>query len=275
VFGHHDRPQTRAISSSLPRIFALVMLGALLVPAAWGLDTKTLKPTGYVNDFAHKLDPASAQALEVYCGNLERSTGVQMAIVLVDSIDDEPVEDVANRLYREWGIGKKGQNEGMLILLAMKERKTRAEVGYGLEPIITDADAGSVLRTVQPIFRQGNYGGGLLAAVQQFGDRIAQAKGVTIEGTVPVQRMPTRQRGGGIPFPLLLLGIFVLLFIMSRGGGGGMGGLLTGMLLGNMMGGGRRGGDWGGGGFGGGGGGGGFGGFGGGDSGGGGASGGW
>ena len=61
-----------------------------------------------------------------------------MAIVLVDSLDDEPIDDVANRLYREWGIGKKGKDEGILILFAVQDHKDRAEVGYGLEPVITD-----------------------------------------------------------------------------------------------------------------------------------------
>jgi uncharacterized protein len=251
---------------------------ALSAALGWSLDTSKLKPTGYVNDFAHKLDAGSAQALEAYCANLESTTGVQMAIVLVDSLDDEPVEDVANRLYREWGVGKKGANEGLLILLSMKEHKSRVEVGYGLEPIVTDGFSGGVLRDIRPILRQGNYGGGLLAAAEEFGNQIAQAKGVAL--AVPQAERPRAvpgRRVTGIPFPLILLGLFFLISLLGRGRGGGSGtGFLTGMLLGNMMGG--RGG-WGGGGFGGydsgGGGGGGFGGFGGGDSGGGGASGGW
>jgi uncharacterized protein len=252
---------------------------------AAGLDTSKLKPTGYVNDFAHVIDAGSAARIEAYCGNVERATGAQFAIVTVDSLEDEPVEDVAVRLFKEWGIGKKGTDEGVLVLLAIKDHKNRIEVGYGLEPIITDADAGSILRGIRPILRQGNYGGALLAAAQQLGQQIAQAKGVTIEGQPPqTASRDTNGGGGGGIFGIIIF--FVILMFIFRllsgrggtGGGNGMGGLLTGMILGNMMGGGRRGG-WGGGGFGGGGfgggGGGGFGGFGGGGSGGGGASGGW
>lgn len=248
---------------------------------AIALDTSKLKPTGYVNDFAHVVDPQFAAAIETYCGNVERATGAQFAIVTVDSLEDEPVEDVAVRLFKEWGIGKKGTDEGLLVLLAIKDRKNRIEVGYGLESIVPDGFAGGVLRGIRPILRQGNYGGALLAAAQQLGQRIAQAKGVTIEGQPPPQRGSGDPNGGGlfgiiIAFVILM---FILRALTGRGGrggrGGGAGGFLTGMLLGNMMG--RRGG-WGGGGFGGGGfggGGGGFGGFGGGSSGGGGASGGW
>jgi uncharacterized protein len=258
------------------KIALWVMLTAIVALPAWAIDTSKLKPTGYVNDFSNTLDAASKQSLEDYCANLERVTGVQMAIVLVPTIDDEPVEDVANRLFREWGIGKKGKDEGILLLFAMKEHKSRAEIGYGVEPIITDGAAGGILRQIRPILQQGNYGGALMAAAQQIGNTIAQSKGVELGGPEPVRN---RNRGApvpSIPFPLILLGLFFLLWLLSRGGSGGGTGFLTGMLLGNMMG--RRGG-WGGGGFGGydggGGGGGGFGGFGGGDSGGGGAAGSW
>ena len=253
---------------------------------AAGLDTSKLKPTGYVNDFAHVIDAGSAAQIEAYCGNVERATGAQFAIVTVDSLEDEPVEDVAVRLFKEWGIGKKGTDEGLLLLLAIKDHKNRVEVGYGLEPIITDGFAGGVLRGIRPILRQGNYGGALLAAAQQLGQQVAQAKGVTIEGQPPQAASRDTDGGGGGIFGIIIFFV-ILMFIFrlfsgrgGRGGtgGSGMGGLLTGMILGNMMGGGRRGG-WGGGGFGGGGfgggGGGGFGGFGGGGSGGGGASGGW
>ena len=74
---------------------------------AAGLDTSKLKPAGYVNDFAHVIDAQSAAQIEAYCGNVERATGAQFAIITVDSLEDEPVEDVAVRLFKEWGIGQK------------------------------------------------------------------------------------------------------------------------------------------------------------------------
>jgi len=251
-----------------------------IASAAFALDTSKLKPSGYVNDFAHLLDPAGRERLEAYCALLERATGVQMAIVTVDSLEGEPIEDAANRLYREWGIGKKGKDEGLLILIAAKDHKDRAEVGYGLEPVITDGDAGAILRGIRPILRQGNYSGALLAAAQEFGDQIAQSKGVQIADQPGRAAPRPAAKQVSIPWPVMLFGFFFLMWIIGRlgGGSGGGGGFLTGMILGNMMGRGFRGGSyggWGGGGFGGDSGGGGFGGFGGGDSGGGGASSGW
>jgi len=250
---------------------------ALLAPCCWALDTAKLKPSGYVNDFAHVIPASAVQSIDAYCENVERVTGAQIAVVTVDSLQDEPIEDVAVRLFKEWGIGSKGKDEGILLMLSIKDHKTRAEVGYGLEPIITDGQAGDVLREMRPVLRQGNYAGAVAASVQHIAQIIAQSKGVQLGGEqqVPVGRRA--ERGPSIPFPLIIIGFLFLMWVLNRGGrsGGGGTGFLTGMILGNMMG--RRGG-WGGGGFGGydgGGGGGGFGGFGGGSSGGGGASGDW
>jgi uncharacterized protein len=267
----------------MQRFRGVAALASFACTLTFALDTSKLKPTGYVNDFAHVIDPRAAAAIEAYCGSVERATGAQFAIVTIETLDDDPVEDVANRLYSQWGIGKKGKDEGLLVLLAIKDHKNRVEVGYGLEPVISDGYAGSVLRGIRPILRQGNYGGALLAAAQQFGQRVAEAKGVTIEGQ-PRPRTGSRDSGGGVGiFGIIIAFAVLMLFLRGVGGrggrgGGGAGGFLTGMLLGNLLGrGGNWGGrsDWGGGGFGGGGGGGGFGGFGGGSSGGGGASGGW
>jgi uncharacterized protein len=256
-----------------------VFLALFLCASAFALDITKLKPSGYVNDFAHVIDASNADALAAYCGILERATGAQMAIVTVDTLDGDDVTDVANKLYHQWGIGKKPNDEGVLLLFAVKDKKDRAEIGYGLEPVITDADAGSVMRGLRPILRQGSYGPAALAAAQQFGAKIAAAKNVTLPIDARVRTRTTVSRGPSIPWPLIVIGIFFILSLLGRlgggGGGGGFTGFLTGMFLGNMMGRGGGGG-WGGGGFGGssggGGGGGGFGGFGGGDSGGGGAS---
>jgi len=222
------------------------------------------------------LDQQSRAQLEAYCGRVEQATGVQMAIVTLDKLDGEPIEDVTNTLYRKWGVGKKGKDEGIMLLAAIKDHKDRIETGYGLEPILAAGFVGSVLREARPLLRQGAYGQAFFAAAEEMGTRIAAAKGVTLDFSLrPARRRVAPQRGNGLPWPVIVLGIIALLFFLRRsgGGGGGVGGFLTGMFLGNLLGRGGGGSNWGGGGFGGGGGGsGGFGGFGGGDSGGGGAS---
>ena len=263
------------------RKLALVtVLVSVCAAAAFAVDFAALTPQGYVSDFAGVVDASSHQRLEQYCASVEATTGVQMAIVTVPNLNGEAVDQVANDLFRKWGIGQKGQNNGILLLLAIGDRRSRLELGYGLEPAITDGLAGSVLRSMQPYLRAGRYGDALLEATSEIGTRIAQAKG-TVPGVAAPRPLERRRPEGGFPTGLIYIGIlvfFMLISALSRGGrggrgGGGIGGFLTGMILGGLMGGGGRSG----GGFGGfdSGGGGGFGGFGGGDSGGGGASGSW
>jgi len=255
-------------------VAARLVLLACALPV-FALDPASLKPEGYVSDFAHVVDPASRAAAEQYCYKLEQATGVQIALVTVDSLDGQPIEDFANALLHKWGVGHKGQNDGLMLLLAIKDRQSRVEVGYGLEPILPDGFVGDVIVDMRPLLRQGQYGAAILQGAESMGSRVAAAKHVTLDfGMERPHPPPVSHVSRGIPLPLIVIGIVILLLIMRRGGGG-FGGFLTGMFLGNILGGGRGGGWGGGGGFGGGGGGGGFGGFGGGDSGGGGASSGW
>jgi uncharacterized protein len=250
-------------------------LAALAVAA----DFAALKPQGYISDYAGVVDPAAKAALEQYCALVEARTGAQIAVLTVPSLQGEPVEDVANDVFRKWGIGRKTTNEGVFLLLSTQDRRMRLEVGYGLEPILPDGFSGSVLRAMSPFLRESRYGEAVTEAVQTIGERIAQAKGVTIDGSLP--RRAARPSSRSTPFPLIVFGVMMLLWVIGamRGGRGGRSGgsgtgLLTGLLLGNLLG--RSSGfGGGGGGFGGFDSGGGFGGFGGGDSGGGGASGSW
>jgi len=272
------------------RRFAPLFLILLACAARLGaVDPDSLKPQGYVSDFAHVLDDASRQALETYCGRVEQATGAQMALVTIDSLDGQPIEDFTNTLFRKWGVGHKGANEGVMLLLVVRDHRDRVEVGYGLEPVLPDGFVGSVLRDMRPQLQAGRYGDALMEGAESIGSRVAAAKNVSLNFGLerPHRAQPASGNdSGGIPWPLLIIGVIFLIAIFSHRnrwggggpwGGGGGGGFLTGLLLGNML---DRGSRWGGGGFGGfdsgrGGGGGGFGGFGGGDSGGGGASGSW
>jgi len=249
------------------KIHLLCLLAISLAPA-FGVDWKALKPQGYLSDFAGVIDAQSRAELENYCTRVQQQTGAEMALVTIQSLSGEPTEDVANTIYRAWGVGKKGKDEGILLLLAISDRRDRLEVGYGLEPLLPDGFDGDVLRAMAPALRQRQYGEALRAAAATIGSRIAQSKGVALDTGLRRRYQP--QPRHSIPWPLVIVGIVVLVALLRGGGGGGF---LPGLILGNMMGG--RGSGWGGGsggGFGGYDSGGGFGGFGGGDSGGGGAS---
>jgi len=251
---------------------------ALGVSVCWAVDWKARypQPEGYVSDFAQVIDASSRTQLEAYGRIVEQSTGAQMAFVTIPTLEGEPIEDVANTIFRAWGVGQKGKNEGILLLLAINDRRSRLEIGYGLEPILPDGLDGDILREMRTPLRQKDYGDAMMAAAQAMGDAIAKAKNVQLLAHLPPRRTQP-STGDRFPFPVLI-GIFVLFgwlmrFAGPRGYGGSRigGGFLPWLILGNIMG--RS--SWGGrgsGGFGGSDSGDGFGGFGGGDSGGGGAS---
>ena len=223
----------------MKKCLRLSVLAALVAAAAGAVDWNGLKPQGYISDFAGVIDSGSRQQLETYCATVERSTGAQMALVTIASLQGEPLEDVANTIFRAWGVGKKGTNEGILLLLSIQDRRSRLEVGYGLEPILPDGLSGSVLREMRPALRQQQYGEAMLAAASTIGNAIAAAKRVTL--TAPLQRRIQPTPADSIPRPLVIGGIFLLIWLMRGGsprgyGGFGGGGLLPGLILGNLMG---------------------------------------
>lgn len=232
-----------------------------------------------VNDFANVIDPASEQRMETIIRSLQQATGDVVAVATVDTFAPYgDLREYANKLFenRGRGIGQRGKDNGLLIVLAVRDRQVWVEVGYDLEQFITDGFSGETSRQVMaPEFRSGNYGAGLLAGVERIVSRIAEQRNVTLEG---VRREParTRQTGSGGSLVLLLFVAFMVINAIvgrlrgtghRRQWGGGRGGWSSGV---GPFGGGFGGGLGGGGGFGGG-----FGGFGGGRSGGGGGGASW
>ena len=247
-----------------------VPLLLMLLPVAPAHGAATFPVTqGFVTDAANVIPAETARRIEVRLEELRARTGTEVAVVTVPSISPLTIEEYATELFARWGIGQKGKDTGVLIVVAVKERKVRIETGYGIEPILPDGKAGAIIREVMlPRFKQGALGEGLAAGAEAVAEIVARAEGITLSPS-PGPRLPNRSPPPAIVWPLILiafLGLFwALPFWLARLRHGGFfwgGGPLT----------------WGGGygsGFGGGGFSGGFGGFGGGGSGGGGASGGW
>jgi len=235
---------------------------------------------GYVTDLADVVDEETKSRIEALCTEVEQKTGAQIAVVTVKSLDDQPIENYAHDLFKALGVGDKKDKRGLLILLSPAEHQYRIEVGRGLEPVIVDARAGDIGRSMVPLLRQGDTSGAIEHAVGQAAQIIAADRGVTLTGLPRSQPRNDIATGVGV-VKLVIFLIVVVFFLINaarRGGGpggGGVGGLWWLALLANSMSnrdsGSNRGGFGGSsGGFGGG-----FGGFGGGDSGGGGASGSW
>lgn len=233
-------------------------------------------PSSYVEDFAGVIDANSRQQMEALSHAVYEQAHATIEVVTIHSLDGVPIDEFATDLEDKWKVGPKGTDRGLIMILAINDRKRRIEVGYGLEGILNDAKVGDIGRTMVPWLQRGEYGHGLLEAEQQIANVIAADAHVTLTPVEHPVQQPAPQHSRNDWLGIVIF--FLILFFIIRSGRRGGGGWLPWFILGNMIGGGRGGG-WGGGGFGGGGGGGGggddFGGGFGGGSGGGGASGGW
>jgi uncharacterized protein len=275
--------KVRFTSWRLP--LALLLSGFFFAVMACGESVDSLpKPTSYVSDLAGVMDAASKQQIEDICREVAQKANAQIAVVTVNDLGGQAVEDFTHALQQKWGVGTKGTDRGIVMLFAIHDRKRWIEVGNGLQGILNDAKAGDIGRSMVPQLKDEDYGAAALNGVQQIASAIAADANVTLDAPAPhTYHRERAQQSGGHGFSIGgIIFIIILIFLFTRGGrGGGGGGGWMWFLLGNLLGGGGRGfggGGFGGGNSGGGGGdndGGGFGGFGGGDSDGGGAGGSW
>src|SRR3954468_13068567 len=165
---HHfmplERQTYRAASLGALLLLALTTHQVMAIPADDLL--KSLKPTADVNDFAGLLTPAEKASLEVRCRQLRERTGAQLAIVTLKSLQGGNIEDFAVKLFKKWGIGQKDQKNGVLLIVAIEDRRARIETGYGIEPIIPDILAGRIIdHQLKPQFRNQQYAAGLRDSV--------------------------------------------------------------------------------------------------------------
>lgn len=242
---------------------------------------------GSVNDFANVIPAEYEEQIEALAIQVFNKTRVAIVVCTMPTIADADYKQYANELYSHWGIGVKGEDRGLLIFNVVDVRKLYIEVGYGVEGFIPDAVAGDIYREqLVPHLREGDYGGGFLAAAQAIAGLVAKEYNVTFDGTAGQPPVRVRSRRSTSPFTLfcILVALMIILASARRGGllpwlvaAGSSGGSRSrhdshwGGFGGGSWGGGSFGGGFGGGGFSGGG----FGGFGGGSSGGGGAGGGY
>lgn len=207
-------------------------------------------PQNYVVDLAGVIDDGVEARTNAMLRELEERTTAQVVVLTISSLEGESLESFSVDLaHNRWKLGQKGKDNGVLLTLAMKERKYRIEIGYGLEGALPDSLVGSLGRELLvPAFRAGDYGGGLAALTGELATRVAAASGVSLSSPVPVAaRRASRQgRTAGKPGPLatglvlLLVPIFlwllvrhpqllIMMLLSSRGGsrgswGGGGGG---------------------------------------------------
>ncbi|WP_296449001.1 YgcG family protein [Phenylobacterium sp.] len=269
-------------------VLRIVLAIGLLLAAAPAWAAPKFPPlTGRVVDDAQILSPETEAKLTAELAALEQQTGHQLVVATLPDLQGYEIEDYGYQLLRAWGIGRKGQDDGAILIVAPRQRKVRIEVGYGLEPVLTDAMSSLILsRAVLPAFKAGDLEKGVVdgteAIAAQIGLPPAEAQAQAAAAEAAQQRAMASDGGGREGFPWVIVAVFIVFWLLSgvtrvfgarrRFGGSGLWWLLP-LILSNSS---RRGG-WssgGGGGWSGGGGGGGFSG-GGGSGGGGGASGSW
>jgi uncharacterized protein len=258
-------------------VLTIVLAVGMFAAHAFAEPVASLKPTDCVNDFAGVLSAPTITQLKEMCRQVLDKAQASVVVVTIKSTDGEDIFNYAVDLYQKWGIGAKGKDRGVLVLLAVQDRKYNINVGYGLEPILPDGRVGGFGREAVPYLRNGDYDAAVSLLTSRVVDVIAKDAGVEITTSQPRQIEPLASRPrqtqlspGAIIATIIVIIIVLavpplrrLLFYMFLFSGGGGGGYRSGSGSGG----------WGGGGFGGGGGG--FGGFGGGSTGGGGAGGSW
>lgn len=181
---------------ALPALSLAVLLS--LPPCAAAVELP--KPHGKVNDFAGLLVLEDREALEAQLASLERDTSAEMAVVTIPSLEGRVLEEYATALFTEWGVGKKGKDNGVLVLVAVADRAIRIEVGYGLEGVLPDGLAGSVIREVfLPRFREDDYRSGILAGTARLAEIVRRNE------TLSAEQRAALDGAGGDAGPMWLL----------------------------------------------------------------------
>ncbi len=194
--------------------FALAaLLGAVLAPRA-GAQEPPARPADYVVDLAGVIDRGTFQQLNGHLQELERKTGTQMIVLTINSTQGTPIRDFGLKTAERWKLGRKDRNNGVLVVIAIKDRKWTFEVGYGLEPTLTDAFCGRVGRDVfVPHFKKGDYSRGIYEGTLVLANRVASAAGAAVAG-MPVRTLSSGPSGAGACL-WSLVPIFIAFIVLS------------------------------------------------------------
>jgi len=160
--------------NSITKFLKQAILAALfLLPSLAFAYVSPGNPTGFVNDFAGVFSVEQKQNLETELDAFKKETTTEIAVVTIKSLDGDDIESFANTLFREWGIGEKDKNNGVLFLIAIEDRKMRVEIGYGLEGALTDVESFRIQEDlVKPLFREENYRQGIVLGTQAIKEAV-------------------------------------------------------------------------------------------------------
>jgi uncharacterized protein len=186
----------------------------LCATAGWAADWKALKPQGYVSDFAGAVDSVSRAELNAYGAAVEKSTGAHLSLVVIGSLQREPIDAVARTIFQAWAAGASSPDNRALLLIAVEDRRDSLVAGRALQTILNADASGAVLSETRPALARKQYGQALMAAADEIGGRIAAARGKTLDVRLP--KRARRTLTDSIPWPLVagaipLLGLLIWL----------------------------------------------------------------
>ena len=213
-------PYTKLTKRLLSCFILVTFLFAPLVHASFTLPTPT--NAKYINDYTGRITQEGATKIIAIGHELEIKTGAQAIVAVVDSTNGLPIEDYALKLFRGWGIGQKGKDNGLLILLAIEDGAWRVEVGRGLEGSVPDALTHRIMNELaKPSFIEANYSKGVLEAYSSLCDAIANEYGVTLDKSLNITLPPTgnmisSSRGSNILYVIFML-LLALDLVLNRG----------------------------------------------------------
>ncbi|PVM85733.1 methanol dehydrogenase [Caulobacter endophyticus] len=193
--------------------FAVV---TLIVSATAALAAPTFPPlSGRVVDQANILSPQAEQQLTDQLATLEKQTGRQLVVATLSSLQGYEIEDYGYQLGRAWGIGEKDRNTGALLIVAPAERKVRIEVGYGLEPVLTDALSSVIIQSaILPRFRAGDMEGGIVAGTDAIVKQLSLPDGEARAQVAQAAEGERQDGGGGVPIVAIFIAVIVGVMIL-------------------------------------------------------------
>ncbi|EOR27674.1 hypothetical protein A500_03396 [Clostridium sartagoforme AAU1] len=200
-----------------------ILLSSLLIIFSFSISISAQvnypSPTNYkyINDYSNILNSNEIETIVSLGKELEDKTGAQSIVVIIDTTDNIPIENYSINLFRSWGIGQKAKDNGLLILVAIKDRKWRVEVGRGLEGVIPDALSNRVMESLATDdFKNDNYGSGIIKSYSTFNDLIAEEYGVTLSKSLNIEipKESNRQDSSNI-FDAIPIGIILVLLILD------------------------------------------------------------
>jgi len=182
-------------------------------------DVQFPKPTGFLQDNAQILTDMEQKEILNFLNQIEKKTSAEVTVVTIRSLNGTTIEDYSNKLFESWKIGKKGKDNGVLMLISIDDKQIRLEIGYGLEGEINDAKAGRIIRNdIAPFFQKNEYGNGIMAGLTSIAAEISPDFALAEQKTKDYNNLDTKIDFFVI-FAIIAITILMIIFLSVKNAG--------------------------------------------------------